>query len=55
MGPGFLLPLLEAPTNPDFMVSRVGPSAVVPEFQVSPKDSALKCAILFWETRNHME
>jgi len=25
------------------------------EFQVSPKDSALKCAISFWETRNHVE
>jgi hypothetical protein len=54
MGPGFL-PLLEAPTKTDFIVCHVGPSAVVPEFQVSPEDSALKCAISFWETRNHKE
>jgi len=54
MGPGFP-PLLEARTKTDFMVSHVGPSAVVPEFQFSPKDSALKCAISLWETRNHKE
>jgi hypothetical protein len=51
MGPGFL-PLLEAPTKIDFMVSHVGPSAVVPEFQVSPKVGALKCAVSFWETKS---
>lgn len=45
MGPGFL-PLLEASTKTNFISS-------CSEFQVSPEDSALKCAISFWETRNH--
>jgi hypothetical protein len=38
-------------TKTDFMVSHVGPSAVVPEFQIHPKDIALKCAISFWQTQ----
>jgi hypothetical protein len=51
-----VLPLLEAPFKTDFMVSCIGSSAIVPEFQVHPENNNLKCAISFWEIRiNHKE